>query len=167
MSNNIIVKESLSFSQAVNAAANKVFQFSGRSRRSEYWWTMLCVYIVTFLVAPIGLLLNLATIPLTFRRLHDTGRSGWWWGIGAILRVVFWGFLIYDLTMYFVNEDNFNGNEDQMFLALLAKYSIFLLIILIYKIVLLIFLCLDSEQCENDYGPSPKYVEEAVNGENG
>lgn len=30
----------LSFSEAFNSATSKIFQFTGRSRRSEYWWTM-------------------------------------------------------------------------------------------------------------------------------
>ena len=71
--------ESLNFSEAVNRATNRIFQISGRARRSEYWWTMLLVLIVSMAVPFAGVLLNLLTIPLTFRRLHDTGRSGWWW----------------------------------------------------------------------------------------
>jgi uncharacterized membrane protein YhaH (DUF805 family) len=43
----------------------------------------------------VSLLLVIPTIAVTFRRLHDTGRSGWWWllsllcGIGAIILLIF------------------------------------------------------------------------------
>lgn len=81
---------SLSFSEALNKSTCKIFQFTGRSRRSEYWWTMLLVYLLNIVLTPfIGIFIDIATIPLTFRRLHDTGRSGWWWGICAILQVAF------------------------------------------------------------------------------
>ena len=72
---------SLGFSEAVNKAASDIFKFEGRSRRSEYWWSMVIVSLVGIVLTPLfGFVLNLLTIPLTFRRLHDTGRSGWWWG---------------------------------------------------------------------------------------
>ncbi len=43
----------------------------------------------------VALLLFIPSIAVTIRRLHDTGRSGWWWflsllcGIGAIILFVF------------------------------------------------------------------------------
>ena len=70
----------LSIGEALKAACNKIFQFNGRSRRSEFWWTALVVIIICAITHDtISWLLNLLMIPITFRRLHDTGRSGWWW----------------------------------------------------------------------------------------
>lgn len=83
--------------------------FSGRARRKEYWLFILIVGIITFLVGLIdglagtspvlGLLYSLALIvpilAVMIRRLHDTGRSGWWWFIqivpiiGSIIFLVF------------------------------------------------------------------------------
>ena len=43
----------------------------------------------------VALLLVIPSIAVTIRRLHDTGRSGWWWflsllcGIGAIILFIF------------------------------------------------------------------------------
>ena len=48
--------------------------------------------------------------------------------------------------------------HEGVFLSLLLKYLIFSVLILIYKIVLLVFYCTDSEPYENIYGESPKYV---------
>lgn len=73
-----ITTPSLDLGDAVKQAFNRAFEFKGRSRRSEYWWTMLLVYAIDVFVLPLGWIAHLATIPLTVRRLHDTGRSGWW-----------------------------------------------------------------------------------------
>ena len=102
--------------------------YSNRSRRKEYWYFALLVFLYevvinvivqvtkSAIVAYIGFCLMLPciifTLPLAVRRLHDTGKTGWWLlliltGIGAI--------------------------------------------------VILIFFCLDSDQQTNEYGPSPKY----------
>ena len=72
--------------------------FEGRARRKEYWMFTLVHFIVIFLLSfvdvvigsfddnsGIGILASfyilLTLIPslaVTIRRLHDTGRSGWW-----------------------------------------------------------------------------------------
>lgn len=88
-------------------ALRKYATFEGRSRRSEYWYFVLfCLLIVgvlglldalfgTYLQAPqvrrIGLLSGLfslamlvPTLAVSCRRLHDTGRSGWWLLIACI-----------------------------------------------------------------------------------
>ena len=61
-------------------------QFEGRASRSEYWW----FYLVTVLAGGVAdrvsgtvgniasLVLLLPSLALAARRLHDTGRSGWW-----------------------------------------------------------------------------------------
>lgn len=83
--------------------------FKGRASRKEYWMFML-VYSIIYI--PISILESIANMPpvlsgiyylFTFlpclavatRRLHDTGRSGWWNliplipVIGAIIFIVF------------------------------------------------------------------------------
>ena len=159
--NMIQTTPSLAFSDAINAAINKIFQFQGRSRRSEFWWTQLLVYLVSLVLTPIvGCLLDLLTRPLTFRRLHDTGRSGWWWGVGALLKLSFTIFLSYDLIMTVVNANNLHEYADQLIIILFLKYGIFTIIISTYQILLLVLYCIDSEQFENKYGASPKYVDD-------
>jgi uncharacterized membrane protein YhaH (DUF805 family) len=61
-------------------------QFSGRASRSEYWWfylfTVLATDAAVLLGGPVGglasLLFFLPSLALFVRRLHDVGRSGWW-----------------------------------------------------------------------------------------
>ena len=111
--------------------------FDGRARRREYWMFILINLIISVVLviidsligtvirqAGFGLLQGLydlavliPSIAVTVRRLHDTGRTGWWILIG--------------------------------------------LIPVIGGIVLLIFMLLDSEPGENQYGPNPK-TQEAI-----
>lgn len=67
----------LSIGEALKAACNKIFQFNGRSRRSEFWWTALVVLIINAITQDtISWLMYLLMIPITFRRLqrHRTQR---------------------------------------------------------------------------------------------
>lgn len=94
----------VSFIDAVKSFFTHYADFSGRSRRSEYWWVYLFNMIVAGIlgmidVAALSTLWTLAVlipgIALGVRRLHDTGRSGWWLLIslvplvGAIVLIVF------------------------------------------------------------------------------
>ncbi|GAA3947649.1 DUF805 domain-containing protein [Allohahella marinimesophila] len=70
----------------------KYAQFSGRARRREYWMWVLIYVLTLFLLIAVEKVLGIESIlyfaftALSFipalavgvRRLHDTGRSGWW-----------------------------------------------------------------------------------------
>ena len=70
----------------------KYAEFSGRASRGEYWWftianTILAgiFWLLGNLGGPVSILSLLYLIAvlvpnlsITVRRLHDTGRSGWW-----------------------------------------------------------------------------------------
>jgi uncharacterized membrane protein YhaH (DUF805 family) len=108
--------------------------FNGRARRKEYWYFFLFNMLISIVLgivdvmvgsfdpeAGIGLLggvymlaVLIPGIAVTVRRLHDTGRTGWW-------------FLI-------------------VFVPLIGA------------IVLLIFMVLDSEAGDNEYGQNPKSI---------
>jgi hypothetical protein len=53
---------------------------------------------------------------------------------------------------------------DEIMWAFLLKYSVLSVLIVIYKIVLIVLYCIDSEPYENDYGVSPKYIIQEENG---
>ena len=113
-------------------ALKKYAVFSGRSRRSEYWYFILFYFIIyialafvdrvtgTFdpksgiglLTAIFALALLIPSLSVSVRRLHDTDRSGWWLFIGFIP--------------------------------------------LIGAIVLIVFFALDSGAGTNRFGPNPK-----------
>jgi uncharacterized membrane protein YhaH (DUF805 family) len=97
----------MSFADAVRICLSKYVDFSGRARRSEYWWFTLfnvLVGIVASIIDAIigtrwgsfGLIEALTSLALLLpglavgvRRLHDTSRSGWWILIG-IIPIVGW-----------------------------------------------------------------------------
>ena len=109
--------------------------FSGRARRSEYWFFVLFNVIISVILAVIdgvtgsfnpelgiGLLSGIYTLAVilpslavSFRRLHDTNRSGWW--------------------------------------------LLLLLVPLIGPIVIIVFMATDTSPEENQYGVNPKLAE--------
>ncbi|HEY9254845.1 MAG TPA: DUF805 domain-containing protein [Stenotrophomonas sp.] len=116
--------------------------FSGRSRRMEYWmfalFTVLLVvvfgalalvasligaseegpgpamYVVLFLLGLAWLGLIVPSIAVQVRRFHDQGRSGWFW--------------LFNLVPY------------------------------VGGIIVLVFMCLEGEKGPNAYGPDPKQI---------
>ena len=163
---------SLTFHESVKTAINTLTQFQGRSRRSEYWWIILIVWLSTVIYPLLGFILTILTIPLTFRRLHDVGKSGWWYGIEFILKFVLLIFVFADVfqyvsTLFSVEYDVIDGSVDvidgSVMLYLIAKktlkYVLIGLIMLAYKCLLIVFLCKDSDINKNQYGESPKYKE--------
>ncbi len=103
-----------------------------------------------------GILLDMLTIPLTIRRLHDTGRSGWWLLGSIILSVIFFGIACYDLVALFIDASNGTFNNFGLF-SLLMKYIVLTVVFIIYQIIIIAFCCIDSDPYPNKYGESPKY----------
>ena len=114
-------------------AWQRAADFSGRSRRKEYWYFQLfnaivMIFLALFAIAfsdqgkpamfPFGLMfaygfvLIVPALSITVRRLHDIGKSGWWYFIGFVP--------------------------------------------LIGGIILFVFTLLDSDPDRNEYGPNPK-----------
>ncbi len=106
----------MTFVQAIQSGFKNYVKFQGRATRSEFWWWMLFYMIIvavldsmamgelqrgtpglfTGVLGLVGLVFLLPTLGLMVRRLHDTGRSGWWVLIdfvplvGIILLIVWW-----------------------------------------------------------------------------
>lgn len=113
-------------------ALKKYAVFTGRARRKEFWWFHLVTVIITGVLGFIdreegfmdpgtdrGLLESLFTLAMlvpsasvSIRRLHDTGRNGWW-----------------------------------LFISVVP---------LVGLITFVVFMALDGQKGENDYGPDPK-----------
>ena len=134
------------FCEAFKKGFKNGCQFSGRSRRSEYWFFFLFINLISLFLLSLTMiiivfilieegdkeaLLNLlaamsffdclygAIVMIPFlasavRRLHDTGRSGY----------------------YF-------------FISFIPLYGM---------VAIIYYLCLDSEPKENQFGPSTKYI---------
>ena len=82
----------MNFQNSIKTCFQKFADFNGRASRSEFWYFYLFAILVYFIsiflaiqmpfffaVAIIfGLVLFVPALAVTARRLHDTGRSGWW-----------------------------------------------------------------------------------------
>ena len=118
----------MSFVEAIQSCFSQYVGFSGRARRSEYWFFVLfetlvgvvCSMLLAITGSGIFMALSyvasiacfLPALSVGIRRLHDIGKSGWWW-----------------------------------FIALVP---------LVGSILLLVWMCKDSEAGDNEYGANPK-----------
>jgi uncharacterized membrane protein YhaH (DUF805 family) len=102
----------VSFTEAIRVCLNKYVTFSGRARRSEFWFWVLfsvCTGVVAGIIDMIvgssivtyaaALGLFLPGLAVTIRRLHDTTRSGWFYLLSL---VPFGGFVV----LYFALQDS-------------------------------------------------------------
>ena len=179
--------KSMSFMQAVQTCFKKSFVFNGRARRSEYWWWTLFVYIVSMVdfvldgalshsnpflslfyhtcTLVFTIYIGIASTAVGMRRLHDIGRSGWWYG-AAMIYAVIWILLVIIKIAYNVSGMNLDAYGDSSALSLAIVNGILDVIIipcvpyLIYSIVLLVWSCKDSQPGTNKYGENPKGVVE-------
>ena len=106
-------------------ALRKYATFSGRAQRSEFWFFVGVYLLILFLLAivdgllgvfdtagEVGLLSGLFALSMVLpwlavcaRRLHDTGRSGWWMLVSFIPLI---GSLI---LLVFLVQDSAPGNN--------------------------------------------------------
>ena len=161
----------MSFLDAIKSGFRNYARFRGRASRSEYWWfflfTLLAQSVASSIDEDFGNLVGIAVflpgLAVHVRRIHDTGRSGWWVGafygsIAAVITAVV--VLIVDAAIDFsdladgrVNNDDFFGdNVAGGSVAFVALASIAALVLMIINIV---FLCQRSNESENRFGPPP------------
>lgn len=82
----------MNFQESVQVCLKKYADFTGRASRPEYWWFVLFAFGGSFVLSCVSLWLNvifvlgtlLPQVAAATRRLHDTGRSGWWQLIGLV-----------------------------------------------------------------------------------
>lgn len=105
-------------------ALKKYAVFSGRARRKAYWFFVLFNIIISMVLGfvdgltgmvgesgmgPLGGLYSLAVLlpglAVSVRRLHDTGRSGWW------LLIAFVPIIGFFVLLYFMVQDSQEANE--------------------------------------------------------
>lgn len=82
----------------VNVIKTQYADFKGRATRPQYWYFVLCYFIISIPFAIVDsvlfqrqvltLILSLAlivpSIAIGVRRLHDLGKPGWWFLIALI-----------------------------------------------------------------------------------
>ena len=71
----------MTFTEAIKSVWDKYWILDGRARRSEYWFFVLLTFVLSCIpvVNVIAwFVLFIPGITVSVRRLHDTGRTGWW-----------------------------------------------------------------------------------------
>ncbi len=110
----------MSFQEAISSGLSRYFDFNTRSSRSEYWYWVLFVVLLSIVTGVIDaiifdapILRSLVTLGLLIpgiavgvRRLHDIDRSGWWYLIVLIPLI---GALV--LIYWFVQPGTQGSNE--------------------------------------------------------
>lgn len=119
--------------------------FSGRSRRSEYWWPVLGCGIVNFILYIVCL------GSMTAGLLSENEVSA---GVGGALIISFILILIFNLAIIvpslsvMIRRLHDIGKSGAWFFIAFIP--------LIGSIVLLVFMCMDSQPGQNQWGPNPK-----------
>jgi|TARA_B110000914_G_scaffold181174_1_gene163565 uncharacterized membrane protein YhaH (DUF805 family) len=108
----------MTFIQSTKTCFQKYVIFNGRASRSEFWWFTLFICLVTILTIIADLVIFgeemllmepyavvnftnifnifivLPSLSVTFRRLHDVNKSGWWlllyFTLIGILVILYW-----------------------------------------------------------------------------
>ena len=114
-------------------ALKKYAEFSGRSRRMEYWYFVLfnlIVFIILELIDALlgtfnvvqgvgllsgiyGLAVLIPTLAVTVRRLHDIDRTGWWIFINLIPLIGSIVLLVFALTPGTPGSNRFGPDPKQ------------------------------------------------------
>ena len=146
--------------------------FSGRARRSEYWYFILvsliimlalrAVDIMSFGVERIGLFsmifglfIFLPQAAVMVRRLHDTGRSGMWVLWYYVLGII-WAVLMSVIAAPAIQTAVQQGTEVKLSVPVLLFVGIGALVFLVWAVVFLVWFCIGGDKGENKYGPAPK-----------
>lgn len=82
----------MTFQDAFATCMKKYADFSGRAVRSEYWWFALALFLIYMAAIIVSetlywvaiLAFFLPSLSVAVRRLHDIGKSGWWYLIAFI-----------------------------------------------------------------------------------
>ncbi len=140
----------MGFREAVTVCIQDYYTFSGRARRPEFWWFFLFVVVGTLLLSAVdavifgegmllglnglfGLLTFLPQLAVSWRRMHDTGRPGWFNLLPVVPSLLIIG----------------PGNP-----VSLAKLVLMLLSAVV-MIVVLVWLVQPSQPKPNRFGPEP------------
>jgi uncharacterized membrane protein YhaH (DUF805 family) len=170
----------MGFSTAVKTCFSKYVTFSGRARRPEYWWFILFIIIgsiaatlidgvifgfgtpeapATQVASPIfSLATILPVLAVGWRRMHDTGRPGWYLliplgvSIATMLGLMLGILGFTGMEMAGVDEQALRGAAGGLGIAGIAVMGILQLIV---SILVIWWLTRPTQPGANQYGEEP------------
>lgn len=168
----------MAFTEAVRTCLAKYATFSGRATRPEYWWFALFYFLIVVLFSlidtmtfgvdaetgdPKRILTPLAQLALFlpllgagWRRMHDTGRPGWYILLPMIVSLTITLFLLLGVVSFGAMENAGTDTEalkgTAVVLGLTGLFAA-LVVQLIIALLMIWWLTRPSEQQDNAYGP--------------
>ena len=147
-------REKVSFCTAIKNGFMNYVTFEGRIRRSEYWWFMLIINLVTFILLLFMILSICGVFEYRYSR-YDYGRYIYYYYDDSLAPTISL-FSIYvsaimlpTLAATVRRLHDIGRQGETIFIGLVPFFG---------GIVLLVLLCTDSMKESNEYGPSTKYV---------
>lgn len=138
----------MGFGEAIKTCFGKYASFTGRARRSEFWWFWLFTIIVSFILSIIDSALGWATnfgnqaveVSGTFSPLlsGNVGALSTIWSLAVLLPII-------SVTVRRLHDTDRSG-----------WWWWIVLVPCVGWIVLLVFMVLDSTPGDNRFGPNPK-----------
>ena len=172
----------MKFGEAIKSVFKNYANFRGRARRSEFWYFYLFNVIVNIALSIFSAFSNvlgvvdpeaqlilsllfglpsmiyslavfLPSMAVTVRRLHDIGKSGWYYlfpliPLGAIVILAVLAFIVSAGT----------GGSSAVGIVMVVLYVIAIIVMIAFCVVLIVWLCRDSQPGENKWGPNPKEI---------
>jgi len=156
----------MNFSEAIKSVFRNYANFSGRARRSEYWFfTLFCMIVnsciqmialfapetvAIFISLAYGLGFMLPSISVSVRRLHDVGKSGWYYFAPLFTIPIF-------IVLAIIAAFQAKASGDVP-VGMISIIIIMFLLFIAYGIYMLVLYCKDSEFGANEYGENPKGI---------
>jgi len=167
------------FGRAVATCFRKYVTFSGRAGRSEYWWFVLFVAVCSIASSILdGIVFGIGTddepttelfhtivsigtfLPLLaagWRRMHDSGRSGWYLLLPVLVSIAIFAGLMFGVTGF---ADKARSGEEAVLLAAESGLGLGVLIVgglvqIVLTVLVLWWLTRPTEPAANAYGPVP------------
>jgi uncharacterized membrane protein YhaH (DUF805 family) len=155
----------MSFGDAIGETLFNYMNFRDRAARAEFWWWQLFASIVIIVAIILDILiffvfghgyimpfltvtwlaLIFPSLSVTVRRLHDSGRSGWW----LLLSVAF-----YILTVIAVFATGANDPSTRLSGAAAILVTVPAILAALAGLVILVFMFFPSNPGNNRYGPN-------------
>lgn len=166
----------MGFQQAVRTCLGKYATFSGRARRPEYWWFFLFVMLggiagslidgalfgfgtpeepETQIVGPLwSLAMFLPLLAAGWRRMHDTGRPGWYLLIPMLISLAALFLIGFEVAAFTAL-----GRPEAIGPGLGAGFALVAALLVaqfIASLLILWWLTRPSQKGRNAYGPEPR-----------
>ena len=177
----------MTIQESVKTCIRKYADFSGRATRAEYWWWVLATTVAGFAIGAIDGFINSVTGPYSFsplsaifglavllpdlavtaRRLHDTGRSGWWqlvWFVVAVLGAIPLVIGVAATIISAMSGDSWWGHPSFWIPVIIGAAVSFLIWLGIF-IWWIVWMVQQGQPGPNHYGPDPRAWDEAVAGQ--